>query len=189
MQADNESMAEMDRDELIHAAYEHFMKFQHHDYALRMLTAINSENLGHVYNGLQSVPKPFDSGFEVKVSQTNGALHSPFYGEPFDIGHYKSDKYHQVALEFPDDLAEQLGNGKLVVELEVDTREEDSWREEVRYIEGPKYKVYNAESDQELSWHSAEAHCQSQGGHLASVLNSAELEELLAVSVDSYTAV
>ena len=59
--------------------------------------------------------------------------------------------------------------------MEVDTREEEGWQEEVLY--GSKYKLFKDEK----TWEDAEAHCHGEGGHLASVLNDKENEELLAL--------
>ena len=58
-------------------------------------------------------------------------------------------KQHKVVLEFPPDLSEQVGSVSLVVELEVDTREEEGGREEVTYWEGrgergKSYKLYKS---------------------------------------------
>ena len=68
---------------------------------------------------------------------------------------------------FPGNLAELVGDGSLVIEVEVDTREEEGWEEYVETNVGEvrKYKFY----DIEMTWTEAEAYCQSEGGHLASV--------------------
>ena len=118
----SQSMTGKDREYLLQAVYDNFIKFQHKDYAMRMLAATNTENLENIRKGIQSLPRPFDVGFEVNIKSSFGTVHSPLYGEKYDGSYFKSDRSHQVVLEFPDDLSEQVGKGKLVVELEVDSK-------------------------------------------------------------------
>ena len=69
-----------------------------------------------------------------------------------------------------------------MIQLEVDTREEEGWQEEVEYL-GQRY-VYHEEKK---TWPDAEAHCQSEGGHLASVLTREEQKEVRrALLAESY---
>jgi hypothetical protein len=63
-----------------------------------------------------------------------------------------------------------VGDGSLVVEIEVDTREEvEGWQEEVEHNRGPVATDYKLHTDKK-TWEEAEAACQTAGGHLASVL-------------------
>ena len=68
-----------------------------------------------------------------------------------------------------------------MIEVDVDTREEEGWHEEVVYSKKGdhifrrnentlKYKLY----DESKTWSDAEAQCISEGGHLASVLTQEE---------------
>ena len=62
----------------------------------------------------------------------NGSVHSPGFGGRFDRRLYERNQRHSYSLEFPGDLVDQVGNGSLlVIDLEVDTREEEGWLEEV----------------------------------------------------------
>ena len=45
---------------------------------------------------------------------------------------------HGRGLEFPENIAEQVGSGSLVIEMDVDTRDE----EYMEYSEGSKYVFY-----------------------------------------------
>ena len=123
MKADNESLTENDRKNLSNAAYEIFMAPYHLDYIEHMLAAANPENIGKMFDGFQSIPKPYcGSGFEILMWDNNGTIETPWFGQTFDETYYKTDKHHHYVLEFPEDLAEQIGSGRLVVEIEVDTR-------------------------------------------------------------------
>ena len=126
--------------------------------------------------------RPYVEGFEVRVRNSSGFIRSPGYGEEFDYGHYETNRYHQVVVELPEDIQQLVGDGRLVVELEVDTREEEGWLEWVEFIEEPKYTLYKDDT-LKMNWTESEKHCgrEVEGGHLASILNSLESEEAVEV--------
>ena len=77
-------------------------------------------------------------------------------------------------------LAQLLGNKSLLVQIEVDTREE-KWRQFVNNLlnsSKPFFQLYNNAK----TWDAAKTHCQSEGGHLASILSEDEQEEVKNVS-------
>ena len=91
------------------------------------------------------------------------------------------DRAYKASLVLPDNI--QVDSGNLVIQLEVDTREEEGWQEEVSYSTtakwGPeKYKLYIMRK----SWSDAEAHCKGEGGHLASVLSEEDQQEVSALA-------
>ena len=86
---------------------------------------------------------------------------------------YSKDINYHVVLKFHKNLAALVGEGSLVIDLEVDAREEEGWQEEVVYREGSKFTLYN----EKKFWAYAEAHCK---GHLASVLTEDEQNEMKA---------
>ena len=88
------------------------------------------------------------------------------------------DKNLHVVLEFPENLKEQVGKGSLMVQLEVNTREEEGWLEEVSFQEGYMSRFYA----EKKTWAEAEAYCQEEGGHLASVLSEDEQQEVEALA-------
>ena len=45
--------------------------------------------------------------------------------------YHKEDRDFHVVLELPDDIKEQVGSGSLIIDLEVDTREDEGWTEQV----------------------------------------------------------
>ena len=135
--------------ELMQAAYDLFMVPQHREYAQRMMDASNTENFEQVYQGFQSVPRPYGNGFYIATWQNNGSVHSPKFGEEWSEEMYETNMQYQVVLEFPGDMEELVGEGRLVVELEVDTREDEGWQEWVEFLEGPKYTLHQSPK---LSW-------------------------------------
>ena len=62
----------------------------------------------------------------------NGTWHTPWFGEEHDKSYYEENMQYLVSLQIPLNLSEQLNGGSLVIQLEVDTREEEGWQEEVR---------------------------------------------------------
>ena len=71
-------------------------------------------------------------------------------------------------LEIPRDIKDQIGSGSLIIDLEVETREETGWAEEV--ILPPTFTLHTTKKN----WSEAESFCQSEGGHLASVTSYEE---------------
>ena len=145
MKLHNDSLSKEDRKALKLFALDTFTKSAHLDYITLMLGVANPEFLGDIYQGLQSVPLTFESSSMLKVflSKPIGTFQTTGYGGKFDKSFYLRDKMYHYTLEFPRDLMEQMGNDSLlVIELEVDTREEEGWMEEV-IAGGEKMKVYN----------------------------------------------
>ena len=107
-------------------------------------------------------------------------------GDSFDNAIYMKDRTFKTTLLFPDDLKERIGSGSLAIRLEVDTRVEQGWQEEVVYTRASwgftNHKLF-AESK---TWAEAEAYCQGQGGHLASILTAKEQQEARITSGGKY---
>ena len=180
IKADNNSLTKKERETLIKETHKLFIKPTHSEFVINMLAAANLENMKEVLNGLQSVPMPYagNNGFEVRMWNNNGTWHTPSFRGECNKSCYKEDKYFTLVLELPEDLPEKIGSGSLIIHLEVDITEERGRREEVAYWEGSKYKLYK----EEKTWADAEAHCQREGGHLASVQTERDLEELKAAA-------
>ena len=85
--------------------------------------------------------------------------------------YYKEDREFHMVLELPDDIKDRVGSGSLIIELDVDTREETGWIEEVFMY---NYTLHTTEKN----WLEAEAECQRGGGHLASAV-SEEVNQML----------
>ena len=70
-----------------------------------------------------------------------------------------SDKIYKAVLAIPEDFQNEIRNETLVIELDVDMGKED------RLVYSLTYKFYWEQN----TWTGAEAHCKSEGGHLASI--------------------
>ena len=84
------------------------------------------------------------------------------------------DRHNHIVLEFPKDIESIVGEGSLVIELEVDTRMEEGWKETVEFTEGPRYM----QTPKERHWKTAEDHCRKWDGHLVSVHSEWEHQEI-----------
>ena len=182
MKADNKSLSKKDRDELRKIVFTEIIEPSHQEYIRLMLATAKEENLNRVHKGFQAVPMGYQgNGLQMNtvMEHFNGSFASPWYHDEYDDKYFKESKHQKLILNFPDNVAELVGSGSLVIQLEVDTREEEGWQEQVRYREGHSYKMY---WDWTPSWSAAEAHCQKEGGHLASVVTEEEQEEVRLVA-------
>ena len=87
-----------------------------------------------VFKGLQSLPKT-DIGansFKVMMWSLNGTIATPWFGEPYVEDYYKENHAFHFVLEFPGDVKDLIGSGTLVINVEVDIREETGLSEEVK---------------------------------------------------------
>ena len=85
----------------------------------------------------------------------------------------------KATLVIPRDISEQVGKGSLVIQVEVNTREEGGWQEEVKTSRGGE-KTYMAYTYKK-TWSDAEAFCQTEEGHLASILSEKEQHEFTSL--------
>ena len=140
MKAENNSLAMEDRDRLKNETYKLFIEPSHKEYVKLLMAVANSENIKQTFDGFQSVPRPdaANRGFDIKMWNNNGTWHTPWFGEEHDATYYEKDQYYNILLELPT----QVGSESLKIQLEVNTREEKGWQEEVMYWEGSKYKLY-----------------------------------------------
>ena len=179
MMADNDSFTNERRENLKEFVWKSFIYDQHTSYIEEMLALVTTFNIQSMYDGYQTVPKPYGSskGFQITFETTNGMLKTPRFGDAFREKDFTQSKDLNYILDLLTPTR-ALANWSLVVELDVDVRESKSWREWVEIRQGPKY-VYHTHR---RNWKEAEANCQEEGGHLTSILSpreQKEVEELL----------
>lgn len=92
------------------ALYKIFMESPHREYVKKILATPMAEDMNQLYQGFQSLPKPFKhgKGFEVKIWSTNGSIATPFYGKKIVREYYKEDKDFHIVLELPFDIKTKL---------------------------------------------------------------------------------
>ena len=182
MKADNESLTGKQRKELKLMIKPILIEPSHLEYIRKVVAVTNHENLIQIYNGVQSFPKEYlgGTGFVIRMWNNTGTWHTPGFHEEYNPSYYTGDKHHHVAIDFPKNLRDEMGSGFLVIQLEVDTREEEGWQEYVEYT-AQRTKLYGEERDRTY-WSAAEAHCQRDGGHLASILSEEDQQEVKAVA-------
>ena len=170
MKADNHLMTEQQKEKLSHDAYSVFVEAPFQEHLNRLLSQVNPENTKNLFRGYQSLPKVTDENVtETLFCSINGTFHTPWFGGDFEESFFKSDQQHRVRLEFPENLKDQIGSGRLVIEIEVDTREELGLQETV-WIRNDTAEILRYKFHPEAeSWEDAERICDAEGGHLASI--------------------
>ena len=174
VRAGNGSLSDENRRTLKRAAYEIFMERPHKEYAKKMLDILqNMGNMNQFLQGFHSLPTSYneEQGLKIAMWNLNGTITTPWFGNVFMEEYYREDKEFLMVLELPDDIKEQVGSGSLTIELNVDTREETGWVEEVTV---PSYTFHPSQK----TWSEAESDCQREGGNLASVA-SEEVNKLV----------
>ena len=158
----NRSLSNENKEILKRAAFEIFIENSHKEHVKNMFATLHMGNIVQVLQGFHSVPTPYNDaiGLKTEMWNLNGTITTPWFGGGFVEEYYKEDKDFLVILRLPGDIGDQVGTGSLVVKLEVDTREEPGWVEEVT-----SYILHTTEK----TWFEAETYCQKEGGHLASV--------------------
>ena len=99
----------------------------------------------------------------------NGSITTPWFGEEYVEEYYKEDKDFLMVLEVPDDIKYQVGGGSLIIDVEVDIRDEEGWVEDITSF---TFSLHATKK----TWEEAERDCQREGGHLASVTSDEENE-------------
>ena len=180
MKADNKSFTMEHREWLKKEINKIFIEPSHQEHITSMVEVSNPENIKDTFHGFQSIPKPdlVSGGFKVRMWNNKGTWHTPRFGKKYDKNQYEDDKSYTAILDFPEDISDHIGPGSLVIQLEVETREEEGWQEEVVFQKGTKYKFHK----EERTWVDAEAYCQAEGGHLASVQSDEEWQEVFALT-------
>ena len=182
VKAGNGTLSDKDTKTLKEASYEIFMEQSHKEYLMsKMLPTSYMGNMDQVLEGFHSLPKPYKlNGFEIKMWNLNGTITSPWYKGEFVEEYYREDRDFHMVLELPDEVKEKIGSGSLHIELEIDTREESGWIEQMGITAFPyTYTLHRTEKN----WTEAEAVCQKEGGHLVSVTSGDLNEELRGMAV------
>ena len=120
MRAANHTLSEDDRDKIEESVWENFVKEEHKSFAEEMVAATNPNQMKVLYEGYQSVPSPYNHGYEIIVWNTSGTIKSSWYGEEYKEERYMKDKDIHVVLDFPPNIGDLVGSGSLVIELQVD---------------------------------------------------------------------
>ena len=176
MKADNNSMTEKKRYQLMQNVIEIFIEQTHEDFVKNLMAV---SDIKQIFEGFQKYSNfSVTMGMEMSVWNNNGTVQTPWYGKDFSDDYFKENKQHKVMLNFPENLADQVGGGSLVIQLEVDTRQEEGWQEQVTYWEGKRTQLFA----EEKSWSDAESHCQMKGGHLVPVTSQKDQEEMKSLA-------
>ena len=119
---------------------------------------------------------------EVTKNELGESVFMPGWGKPFNESWYQADYVFRANLVLPDDIGDRVGNGSLVIQLEVNTRQDKGWMENVRYWWGQEFFVHHKMKN----WWDARDYCNNMDTDLASV-HSEEMFQSLVAMVDEDT--
>ena len=101
------------------------------------------------------------------ISEVGRSIQTHDYGDTFaELVDPSPDHIYSSILKIPEGFQGDIGNDTLVIELNVEMRDED----EVAW--SMSYKLYRKHK----TWVDADAHCKSEGGQLASIHSKWEQE-------------
>ena len=189
VKAGNGTLSDEDKQTLKESAFKIFMLASHKEHVEKMIATTHMGNMDQVLQGFHSVATPYKNGFEIKMWNLNGTITSPWYKGDFQYDYYLEDRDLHIVLEFPSDIKDQVGSGSLNIDLEVDMREEEGWKEQFKYSGilpqgysvsdlGYAYKVHKEKKNRKQ----AEDECAKEGGHLAYVASAEANEEFRRVA-------
>ena len=191
VKAGNGTLSDKDKNTLKGAAQDIFLEEAHAEYAKKIVPSLHMGNMDQIFQGFHSIPKSYnqENGIEIRMWNTNGTITTPWYGEEYVEEYYREDRDFHMILELPDGIQDQVNSGSVLIELEVDTRVEEGWAEQVFYKELKEGEVTFQERIFTLhktgkNWIEAEAECQREGGHLASVTSEEVNGELARLAGD-----
>ena len=84
MRAANYSFSKTDRVRLIEAIWDNLISEEHRSFADEMVAAVNSSALKQVYEGFQSVPTPYNHGYQIVVWNSSGTIVRQGTGRPLE---------------------------------------------------------------------------------------------------------
>ena len=168
VKAGNGTLSDENKQKLRHAAYDIFVRKPHEEYVNKMLATLQMGNIDEMLQGFHSRPIPHnnaENGLKIKMWNLNGTITTPWFGGDYVEEYYKENREFLMVLELPENIKDQVGSGSLIIDLEVNTREEAGWVEEVNLL--PNNTLHTMRKN----WSEAESFCQREGGHLASVIS------------------
>ena len=146
MRLDNNSFSDDDRRQLL-VSVKKILTTSTMDFAQNVLAVTNPENIESLHKGYQSFPSVYgDDGFEIKVGGIKGTITSPRFNQSYTENEFKSDRNIHVILDMKLALQNimEYGQGQVVIDIEVDTREEEGWTEWIEYRKGPQFHAVNS---------------------------------------------
>ena len=178
VKAGNRSLSDDERKTLRRASHQIFTEQAHKQYVKKMSALSQMGNILQVFQGFQSLPTPYNEehGLKIKMRSLNGTITTPWFEKDYVDEFYQWDRDFLIVLDLPSDIKDLVGKGSLTINLEVDTREDQGWVEEVHLL--PNFTLHT----EKKYWPDAESHCQEEGGHLASVTSEEVNQALKSVA-------
>ena len=167
------ALSQYDREDLKVATKAIFIDTAYRRYANNLVAAINKENLGSVYEGIASIPKPLgDRGFDIRLSSILGSIRTPLNGE--SDGGNQADMFSKITLNLTEILENVAVNMSLVIRLDILPCTDDSCDQEVKFTEGPPVYFHKIGK----TWSDARDTCSQDGKVLPIIGSHSNMEEI-----------
>ena len=176
VRAQNITLTESEREGLVNAAT-HFLIDKPCEEFMRLARSVlNEENILEIFESKPTYAYPFaynekghkKPSFEIWSSTLNGTYKTPRFGENQSCD--KTVQSVHFVLQLPLVVMQEAYGA--VLDFQIEIQSNDNWV--IQYREGGKYFV----DPSSKSWQDAESICIEKGGHLASVKNLIDVDEL-----------
>ena len=116
MRAGNNSLTDKTRGILLKAAFDIFTNLTYQKYVGQIMDMVGEDYVKNMFDGFSTIPKPFGRhGLEIRMWKNKGNFKTPGFKGVYREKYHKESKAYHVVLDLPKGIAEQIGNGSLIV--------------------------------------------------------------------------
>ena len=104
------------------ATYDIFIEQPHKEYVKKMMPTSHMGNKDQILQGFHSLPTPYNdaNGLKIDMWNLNGTITTPWLGGDFVEEYYQEDRDYLMVLHMPDNIKDEVGSGRMIIEIEVD---------------------------------------------------------------------
>ena len=180
VRARNITLTEKNREYLVNVTAHFLIDKPSQDFVHLTRSLLNEKNILEIFERKPTFAYPMAynemgekrPSFEIWSSKLNGIYKTPGFGENYSCNETLQNIHFVLQLPL---VAMKKEAGDEVLDFQIEVQSNNDW--EIQYREGRKYVAYT-EGAERRSWPDAESFCLEKGGHLASVKNIAERNEL-----------
>ena len=184
----NVTFTEKDRKGLVNVTTQILIDKPSEDFVHLARSLLNEENILDLFETKPTYGYPLaynekddkTASFEIWSSKLNGSYKTPGFGELFSCNETVQSLHFVLQLPL---VVMKVADGA-ILDVQIELESNNDWT--IQYREGVKYSKFFTSHDRK-SWQDSESFCQKKGGHLASVKNIIDRDELLTGEITSKT--
>jgi len=138
MKAGNITLTKEDREQLTNITQTSLVHEDHLGFVKLSAEINNRQDLRKTYEGGLPIFRPSQDGRKLNLkipdAPPSGRISTPWFGEEMRPDFYRVDHDYRYQINFPENIKDIVGTGKLVIQLDVDTRIADGWVEHVDFL-------------------------------------------------------